>query len=79
MKALMYSTDAIVDMRNADGVVYQARVWEGMTDAGVAFTAYIAMAQVRSDADCSEFERDLRESPAPNASTRHAIDLRSVI
>jgi hypothetical protein len=79
MKGSIESTNAIVEMMDAQGRPFLARVWQGVTEGGVEFTAYIARTQVRSDTDCSEFERDLTESAAPNASTQRAIDLRFVI
>lgn len=79
MKASIESTSTIVEMRNYQGTPFDARVWQGVTEGGIEFTAYIAITQVRKDADCSEFERDLRESSAPNAGALRAIDLRFII
>jgi hypothetical protein len=79
MKASIESTNAIVEMKDCIGRKFTARVWEGVTAAGVEFTAYIAIAQVRREDDNSEFARELVESPSPNASTQRAIELRFVI
>lgn len=79
MKATIESTNAIVEMEDCTGRKFTARVWEGVTTAGVEFTAYIAIAQVRRADDNSEFARELTESPSPNISTVRAIDLRFVI
>lgn len=82
MKATIVSTSAIVEMKDAHGNPFAARVWEGETMAGVAFTAYIPVVQVRSKADNREFARDLQECKEPSAETLRAlraIDLRLVI
>lgn len=77
MKAVIESTTVIVNL-DKEGKV-QARVWEGVTDGGVAFVAYVAVCQVRRNADNSEFERELREHKTPDVNTQHAIDLRMII
>ncbi len=77
MKATMTSTNAIVSI-SADGQV-KARVWEGVTEAGVPFTAYIANVQVRTDADNSQFESELQEHKTPEPATSRAIDVRMII
>lgn len=79
MKATIESTSAIVEMKDCAGRKFTARVWQGVTAAGVEFTAYIAIAQVRREDDNSEFERELRESPSPGAGAQHAIDMRWII
>jgi hypothetical protein len=79
MKATIESTNAIVTMKDHDGRPYKARVWRGVSEAGVEFTLYVAATQVLRTENCSEFERDLPESPAPGASTQRAIDLRFII
>lgn len=38
-----------------------ARVWRGTTESGIEVTCWIPIIQVRKDADCSQFERELRE------------------
>ena len=76
MKATIESTSATVQV--AKGV--DTRAWEGMTEDGIPFTAYIVLCQVRS-ADCQkEFERDLyeHEHKKPEADTQRAIDTRMV-
>lgn len=75
MKATIESTSAFVV--TSDGA--EARVWEGVTEGGIAFVAYISLVQVRRDADNSEFARELREHKQPSAATMHAIDLRLVL
>lgn len=77
MKATIESTTSIVTL-DKDGKV-KARVWEGVTEGGVPFTAYIAICQVRRDADNTQFERELHEHKTPDVATQRAIDLRMVI
>lgn len=79
MKATITSTDRVVDIAGtADGVV-QARVWEGVSDGGVPFTAYVTLVQVLRTEDNSEFERELHEHKAPEPATRRAIDARFIL
>lgn len=59
MKATITSTSAIVPI-SPDGKMH-ARVWEGVSEAGVPFTAYVTLCQVHKDADNSQFERELQE------------------
>lgn len=77
MKASITSTDRIVDIA-AVGHRGQtkARVWEGVTEAGVRFTAYIPLVQVHKGDDNSQFERDLSEHKRPEDWTLRAIDQR---
>ena len=79
MKASIESTTEVVEIRDPSGRPANARVWEGVTAAGVRFTAYITCVQVLKTDDCEEFVRDLQEHKRPDASTVRAIDLRFVI
>ena len=79
MKARISSTDQIVTMKDCEGKPFKARVWEGETDAGIAFTAYIPVVQVLRSDDGAEFDRDLKEHQAPSAATVRAIDARFVL
>lgn len=81
MKATIESTDTIVDSVPSPGGPRNvpARVWEGVTEEGVEFVAYITCMQVRGDADNSEFERELTEHRKTGAQTKRAIDMRHVI
>lgn len=77
MKAQITSTDQVVPIK-AVGFEGQtmARVWEGVTEAGVAFTAYIPLVQVHKTADNSQFERELNEHKRPMLDTMKAIAAR---
>jgi len=55
-----------------------ARVWEGVTEKGVPFVAYITMVQVRASEDLKQFERELVHKQADRW-TLQAIDLRLII
>jgi hypothetical protein len=54
----------------------KARVWEGVTEGGVRFTAYIPIVQVHKGDDNSQFERELSEHKPPEDWTKRAIDAR---
>jgi hypothetical protein len=80
MKATIESTDRIVEVSDPSGRRALARVWQGVTESGVRFTAYITQTQVRSgEGREAEFNRDLVRSGPPDAETIKAIDLRYVI
>ena len=77
MKATIESTSEVVTIDKAGNV--KARVWEGVTEGGVKFTAYIPIVQVRSDDDNSQFEAELKEHKRPEDFTRKAIDMRMIM
>lgn len=80
MKAQITSTDQIVDVA-AIGFPgkTKARVWEGVTEGGVRFTAYIPIVQVHKSDDNSVFERELSEHKPPEPWTQRAIDMRMIL
>lgn len=79
MKATVTSTNKVVEISDPAGRRATARVWEGVTEGGVAFVAYITQVQVRSSGRHAEFERDLACSGPASADTIEAIDLRYII
>jgi hypothetical protein len=79
MKATITSTTEVVEIIDIVGNRAFARVWEGVSEKGVPFTAYITSVQVRSNADCSQFAAELKEHKPPEPETRRAIDLRFII
>ncbi|AXK79975.1 hypothetical protein DW352_05245 [Pseudolabrys taiwanensis] len=81
MKATIQSTDRVVSISDPTCAcaTLQARVWEGVTESGVPFVAYITIVQVHRKEDNTEFERELQEHKAPDASTLRAIDSRFVL
>jgi hypothetical protein len=65
MRATIESTTKIVEV---DGV--QARVWEGVTAAGVRFCAFITRVAVLPNEDASQFEAELLAMKTPSAETQ---------
>lgn len=78
MKATIQSTSAMVEISDPHGRRALARVWEGVTEGGIPFTAYITQTQVRAGGS-AEFDRDLVKSGPPSAETVRAIDMRYVV
>jgi hypothetical protein len=62
MKIAIQSTSKIVEINGVP-----ARVWEGITENGVAVTCLITRIAVKREADCSQFERELKEQKPPSA------------
>lgn len=79
MRASIESTTEVVTIRDIDGNTCKARVWAGLSETGVRFTAYITTVQVARSEDNSQFERDLLQHAQPDAETRRAIELRFII
>lgn len=79
MKATVESTDQVVTISDPQGKTAHARVWEGLTEGGQRFVAYITCVQVHKDEDPALFQRDLQEHKRPEPATERAIDLRFVI
>lgn len=91
MRASITSTDQIVGIEAVEEFPAEtgrsppptcrvmARVWEGVTESGVRFTAYIPLVQVRTNDDNSQFERELSEHKRPDPDTQRAIDMRFII
>ena len=79
MKAEITSTERLVEMKDGDGRRATTRVWEGISENGVKFTAYVMMVQVATDADNTIFERELRQHVEPRADIKRAIDMRFVL
>lgn len=80
MKATIESTDRVVEISDPSGRRASARVWQGVTEGGVEFTAYITQIQVRAGRGReAEFNRALARSPAPDLDTIKAIELRYIV
>jgi len=79
MKATITSTTEVVEIKDPQGRPCLARVWEGVSAAGVPFTAYLTMVQVHRNDDNSQFEAELQERNPPEPATRRAIDLRMIL
>lgn len=80
MKASIESTDRIVEVSDPRGQRALARVWKGIAETGVEFTAYVTLVQVRAGQGReAEFNRELARSGPPDAETVKAIELRYVV
>jgi hypothetical protein len=73
MKVQLHSTEKIVQINGVP-----ARVWEGITEAGIQCHAYITRIAVHKDDDATEFEKELQEHSPPSADVQ-AIPLRMII
>lgn len=62
MKVTLENTDKLVTLIH-DGQEMEARIWEGVTEKGVACHAYITRIACDFDADAREFELALLEQP----------------
>lgn len=56
MKATINSTEKIVTINGVP-----ARLWQGESENGIKFHAFITRVAVEKEADCSEFEKELQE------------------
>lgn len=63
MQAMLTSTTKIVHLV-VDGVAVPARIWEGVTERGVPFHAYITRVAV-ADGDDEQFAAELLEQREP--------------
>lgn len=66
MKLIIESTEKIVELKTAQGVV-PARIWEGRTESGIPVHCYVTRVAVERTQDGTEFERELQEHRAPSA------------
>jgi hypothetical protein len=65
MQLQLESTDTIVNLI-INGVAVEARVWTGVSAAGVPCYALVTRVVVDATLDCAEFDRDLHEhAPTP--------------
>jgi hypothetical protein len=60
MKITIEKTDEIAEVNGVP-----ARVWNGVTEGGIACSVLVTRLAVSQLADASEFERELSETPAP--------------
>ncbi len=60
MKITIESTTKIVDVNGVP-----ARIWQGHTESGIEVHCFVTRIAPPADADCSEFERELKEHAAP--------------
>ena len=74
MLVQLTSTTKIVQLV-VNNIMVPARVWEGVTESGIACHAYITRIAVARDGDSAEFDRELlaQREPSPEI---EAIPLR---
>jgi hypothetical protein len=60
MKITLESTTKLVTL-DVDGASVPARIWEGVTEGGIAVHCYVTFICVRSDDDTTAFEREFVE------------------
>lgn len=80
MKITIESTTKIVELTVADvlpGIL--ARVWEGVTDAGIPVHCFIPRIAVHKSQDATEFEKDLFEQRAPTNADIEAYPLKLIL
>lgn len=63
MQITIKNTDRFVEINGVP-----ARVWEGRTERGIAIHCFVTRVAVLRDEDCSEFERELTETPGLKSS-----------
>lgn len=73
MKATLESTSKIVTMNGIP-----CRIWEGKTESGIPFHAYIVRVAVAPNQDNSQFEKELTETAVPSAEVA-AIPMRMIL
>jgi hypothetical protein len=73
VKLIIENTTKIVILNGVE-----CRVWEGVTDRGVAIHCFIPLVGVRTEADRSQFEEELLERRAPSADIE-AIPMRMLL
>jgi len=62
MEIKIHSTDHLIEINGVP-----VRVWKGLTAEGIDCFVYVCAIAVRSDRDCSSFERELLERKIQNA------------
>jgi hypothetical protein len=83
MRATLESTSKIVKLQietepGKGHATMPARIWEGTTESGIPFHAYIVRVAVDPKADNSQFERELQQTRAPSPTVAE-IPLRLIL
>jgi hypothetical protein len=73
MKAMLESTSKVVEFNGIP-----ARIWEGKTEKGIPFHAFIVRVGVGRGEDSTEFEAELKETRSPSVAME-AIPLRMIL
>lgn len=74
MKITIENTDQIVQVNGLP-----ARIWEGKTDSGIEITCFIARIGVDAANNCSQFEKELRETKSPRGFLANAVAGRDLV
>jgi len=72
MKATLESTSKMVELETREGCKMPARIWEGVTESGIPFHAFIIRVGVHKDLDATQFERELQEVRSPARQWRNS-------
>jgi hypothetical protein len=78
MKITIESTSEITSLVTLSGEI-PARVWEGKTDSGIPVYCLVTRIAVKADADCSQFERELKEQAAPSSDAIRTFPLHLIL
>lgn len=68
MKITIENTDRIIDVNGIE-----SRLWEGKTESGIPIHCLIIRIAVSSDADLSQFEKELKVCNPPSAASSAAF------
>ena len=77
MEVNLVSTSKIITIVK-DGAEIPARVWEGVTAAGIKVQALVTRIAAQKDQDLSQFEAELQETAAPSSEVQ-AFPLRMIL
>jgi hypothetical protein len=75
MKITIESTDELVTINGS----VPARIWEGVSEGGVAVICLVTRIAVKKEADCTEFDRELAEQREPSVEALRAFPSRLVL
>ena len=74
MNIQMHNTTKIVDVNGVP-----ARIWEGMTESGIAVHCFVTRIAVEAKENCSQFEAELQECQPPSFAVEKAYPLSLVL
>jgi hypothetical protein len=79
MKAKLESTSKVVNLApSPNSHTIPARIWEGVTESGIPFTAFVTRVMVARDQDNRQFETELEETKVSSALVA-ALPLRLIL
>ena len=74
MKITIENTSEIVHINDVPG-----RVWRGKTESGIEVHCIITRVAVLKTQDCSQFEKELQETPPPAVAVTGVFPLRMIL